>query len=401
MSLVKPKLVDALFRRVRPRARERAGAWRYVVRPERLRRYTRIVPLRSGAEAFPAMLEAIACARRSILVEMYIWQDDRTGNRFREALIERARAGVVVRVIVDGLGSFSLPDSFLESMRVAGAEVHRFHPIAPWRARWGWNKRDHKKILVVDDVVGFTGGINFSDENLPVEEGGDGWFDWHARVDGPAVRDLAATFRHTWLQIGATPYDAPPLPAPFLGRNALGAQVISNVRLQDRWRMHRAYTFAIRQATQRIDIMNSYFIPEFGLRRAFRHAVERGVCVRIIVPSVSDVRAVEHASRHLHKRLIQSGVRVFEWPERMMHAKFGVVDGTWSTIGSYNLDHRSLMHNLEVGLVVVDETLGKRLADQFDLDVARCREVTLAALDARPRLRKFFDWFWYQLRFWL
>jgi len=128
-------------------------------------------------------------------------------------------------------------------------------------------------------------------------------------------------------------------------------------------------------------------------------AAARGVSVRVIVPSVSDVPAVAHASRHLHKRLIQGGIRVFEWPpERMMHAKLGVIDDVWSTIGSYNLDSRSLYLNLEVGLVALDEKLGRDLREQFEKDIGRCTEVTIAGLEARGPWQKFLDWFWYQLR---
>jgi len=130
--------------------------------------------------------------------------------------------------------------------------------VAP---RWSINRRDHKKILIVDDRLGFTGGINLSDENLPIEEGGKAWFDWHVGVEGPAVYDLAMAFRHTWLREGGTPFARPPMPPPYLGRNVLAVQVISNVKLQDRWRMHRSYLWAIRNAERDISIMNSYFVP--------------------------------------------------------------------------------------------------------------------------------------------
>jgi cardiolipin synthase len=345
------------------------------------------------------MMSAIQGARVNVHLEMYIWADDKTGNLFREALIERLEHGCVVRIIYDAVGSFSLPSRFVDTLREAGAEVIQYHPVAPWRPRWSINRRDHKKILIVDDRLGFTGGINLSDENLPIEEGGKAWFDWHVGIEGPAVYDLGLAFRHTWLREGGTPFPVPSMPPPCLGRNVLGVQVISNVKLKDRWRMHRSYLWAIRHAERDICIMNSYFVPERGLRRAFRAAAARGVSVSVIVPSESDVPPVAHASRHLHKRLIQSGVRLFEWPpERMMHAKLGVIDDVWSTIGSYNLDHRSLYLNLEVGLVALDEELGKRLREQFERDVARCAEVTIPKLDARSKWQKFLDWAWYQLR---
>lgn len=388
-----------LWRRVRGPRRVEKGPWQYVARPERLRSDTSVRPLRNGRQVYPSMLEAIAGAKSHVHLEMYIWADDVTGNRFREAFIDRARNGCRVRVLYDAIGSFSLPARFLDSMRAVGIEVIEFHPVAPWRPRWGLNQRNHKKILIVDDRVGFTGGINLSDENLPVDEGGKGWFDWHVRIEGSAVRDLAHAFLHTWVRAGGGAFADPQVyPAPSKDA-ALGVQVISNVRLQDRWRMHRAYLWAIRHAEHEIDIMNAYFIPEMDLRNAFRDATRRGVTVRVIVPSVSDVPAVAYASRHVHKKLLERGVRIFEWPpEHMMHAKLGVIDGVWSTIGSYNLDHRSLRHNLEVGLVVVDEKIGRGLAEQFAVDLQRCTEVTVANLEARSRWQRFLGWFWYQLR---
>lgn len=392
-------LIKSFLGRMRGRQRTLQGSWKYVPRPQRMRRHTRVFPLRSGRETFPAMKAAIASARSYVHLEMYIWADDRTGNEFREALIAQAKKGCEVRVLYDAVGSFSLPARFVDTLREAGIEVIQYHPVAPWRPRWSINRRDHKKILVVDGRLGFTGGINLSDENLPIEEGGKAWFDWHVGVEGPAVWDLAMSFRHTWLREGGTPFPAPPMSPPFLGRNVLGVQIISNVRLQDRWRMQRAYLWAIRHAERDICIMNSYFVPERRLRRAFREAAARGVSVRVIVPQVSDVPPVAHASRHLHKRFVQAGIRVFEWPaERMMHAKLGIIDDVWSTIGSYNLDHRSLYLNLEVGLVALDEKLGRDLREQFEKDIQRCTEVTVAKLDARSAWQKFLDWGWYQLR---
>ena len=378
-----------------------AGPWRYVAKPERLRRHTLVTPLRSGGDAFPAMLAAIRGARRTVHFETYILRDDRVGQEFRDALVECASRGVEVRLLYDAVGSLSLPDAFLDPLREAGGRVAIFHPVAPWRRMGGLstlNQRDHKKILVVDGRVGFTGGINVGLEYAPVEDGGEGWHDWHARVEGPAVFELSVSFRRTWIKASGEWIPEAEMPGPALGRNVLGVQVVDNTGVRSRWRMHRAYLHAIAAARKDISILNAYFIPEMNLRRAFRRAVERGVSVRVIVPSDTDVPPVRHASRYLYRRLLASGVRIFEWPESMMHAKAGVIDGVWSTIGSYNLDHRSIVHNLEVALVCVDEGLARCLQEEFELDVARCREVVPADLDALTRWERFKDWFWYQLR---
>jgi cardiolipin synthase len=393
MKLQIPRSIQRRFR-----GSKAHGPFRYVRRPDRLRRHTQIKPLRNGEEVFPEMLEAIRGARRTIHFETYILMADRIGEEFRDALVERAKAGVEVRFLYDGVGSIELKDSFLDPLRAAGGHVAIYHPVAPWRPRWGWNKRDHKKILVVDDRIGFTGGINLGLEYVCVEQGGKGWLDWHARVEGTAVHELAVSFRRTWIEASDVPIPVPEQPGPALGRNALGVMVVDNTAARSRWRMHRAYLHAITRAERDISILNSYFIPERSLRRAFRRAVARGVSVRVVMPSDSDVPPVRHASRYLYRRLLSSGVRIFEWRESMMHAKMGVIDGVWSTIGSYNLDHRSLVHNLEVCLVCVDQPLAAKLQAAFEKDLARCVEITLQDLDQLKPWDRIKDWFWYQLR---
>jgi len=375
----------------------------YVPRRERLRAYNHVSPLIGGREAFPAMLDAIRTARRRVHLEMYIFEDDVVGRDFQKAFIERARAGVEVRVLVDGLGSFGLSSRFLDELRAAGVEVQVFHPVAPWRRRWGLNKRDHQKILIVDDEIAFCGGVNLTDENRPIEQGGGGWHDVHARVDGPAVFDLALLFRETWLEVGGAAFPEPELPAPRpdLPEHTALVEVISNEKLRARSRMRYAYVHAIRRAETSISIMNAYFIPDVGLRRAFGLAVKRGVEVRVIVPSTSDVAAVYYASRHLYARLLRRGVRIFEWPERMMHAKCGVIDSVWTTIGSYNLDRRSFLHNLEVGLVTIDRDLGERMQAQFERDLVACKEVTLEEWNKRSWWSQFLELVFYPFRYWL
>jgi cardiolipin synthase A/B len=377
---------------------------RYLTRPERMHPWNRLRPLIGGQQAYPEMLAAIRGARTFVHFEIYILLDDRVGREFREALMERARAGVQVRLLYDSLGSFGLSEDFLQPMRVAGVRMIEYAPLFPWRRQFGLNRRDHQKILVVDDLVAFTGGINIGLEYVPVEEGGGGWYDVHARVEGPAVHDLAVIFRKTWLKRGGEPFPPPGTPPPALpqdGISAPGVQVISNVGVRSRSHMRHAYLRAIRRAESTISIMNAYFIPDRGLRRAFARAAKRGVSVRVIVPSTSDVQAVRYASRHLYARLMKTGVRIFEWPGRMMHAKCGVIDGVWSTIGSYNLDRRSFLHNLEVALVVIDAKVGEELAAEFESQLARCREVLPVEWERRSAFEKAKEWVFYGFRYWL
>jgi cardiolipin synthase len=373
----------------------------YVHRKERLRPGNVVEPLRSGEMVFPAMLEAIAGAQRTIHLETYILKDDRVGVAFKDALLERARAGVVVRLLYDAVGSFELPDAFVDELKQGGVRVAEFHPIAPWRPRRGFNQRDHMKILVVDGAVGFTGGINIGEEYDSLESGGGGWFDMHARVRGQIVGDLDALFVRTWWRAAgerllpdATQVDSPPPPHML-------ASVIDNFGLRNRSRKRIAYLHAIRAARSRICLMNAYFLPDFSLRLALRAAAARGVRVDVIVPEVSDVQVVQLAMRHLFPGLLRGGIHLHEWPARMMHAKTGVIDGSWSTIGSYNIDRRSLFHNLEASVVVADTAFGARMQRIFDEELARSREVALAECLERTATVRARQWFCYLWRYWL
>ena len=394
----RPEVLERIRRLFKPRVGE--GDWVYVRRSERLRRHTAVQPLKGGGEAFPAMLAAIAGARRSVHLETYILRDDAVGRAFADALVERARAGVATRLLFDSVGCLGLPSSFLDRLAKAGVECVEFHPVAPWRPRHGLNKRDHKKILVVDDGVGFVGGLNLGLEYEEAAKGGGGWLDWHARIEGPAVLELAESFDRTWRRAGGAPPARPVAPGPHLGACVQGAAVIVNEGLRQRFGMHRGYLHAIRAAKHEVAIMNAYFIPQRSLRAELAKAVRRGVRVRVVIPGETDVQPVAHASRHLHDGLLARGVELGLWPG-MMHAKFAVIDSVWSTIGSYNLDRRSIEHNLEAGLVVLDRGLGAHLHETFEADWRRCARVTRAELARRPWWAKGRDAFWHALRYWL
>jgi cardiolipin synthase len=389
-------------------ASEHAGVpgLEYDQRPQTLRPGNRVELLHGGGKAFPAMLDGIRSARSHVHLETYILRSDRTGRSFQEALIERAKAGVRVRVLFDSLGSIGISVRYLRKLEQAGVEWVEFHPVAPWRPRWGLSRRDHQKILVVDDRLAFIGGLNVGDEYAPEPEGG-GWHDMHARVEGEVVLDLARLFRRTWIlgggqaiqgpgrSVRGEPLERGPAPGPVLAR------AIDNYGLRNRGRMHRAYRFAMRRARESIVLMNAYFIPDLRLRRELRNAVRRGVSVRVLVPAASDVWLVQLASRYLYSRLLRAGVRIFEFPERMMHAKVAAIDGLWSTIGSFNLDRRSMFHNLEAGLVLIDGGFAKRLEEEFDEHAARCDEIDLETWLDRPWLEKALEWIAYRFRYWM
>lgn len=405
----------------------------YVRNPALLGEGHRLQLLVGGGEAFPAMLGAIAGAKRHVHFETYILRSDRTGARFQAALIERALAGVRVRLLYDSLGSFGLVSTeYLSELAKAGVEIVEYHPITPWRRRLierlrkvrgsldrragrvanperprpepghhGLHRRDHQKILVVDDEIAFTGGINIGDEYVPAPAGG-AWHDLQVRIEGPAVLGLADAFRRAWLQAEGEPFAAPARPAASSSamKPAL-AHTCDNFGRRHRTRMHVAYRHAIHRAQTAISITNAYFIPDALLRRALYRAVRRGVSVRILVPSNSDVRFVWFGSRYLFDRLLRRGVRIFEYPGPMMHAKAGVIDGTWATIGSFNLDRRSMLHNLEAGLVVLDHGFARTLEQQFEHDIAQCREIKLAHWRERAVAQRFIEWFAHLFAYWL
>jgi cardiolipin synthase len=358
-----------------------------------------ITVLREGAETFPAMLEAIAAAKRSIELEVYIIAADRTGESFKQALLARALAGVTVRVMYDAVGSFGLADAWFAELRAARVQVIDFNPIAPWRRRFRLSHRNHRKILVVDDEVAFTGGLNIADDYAPTGGGGKGWHDMHCRVRGPAVLDLSRLFRRTWIAAGGAVYpvplrasDAPPGPGTSYAR------VIENSKLRQRGAFRRAYLHVIRRATETVLIENAYFLPERSVRRQLARAVRRGVKVQIIVPGHSDVRMVEYAGDYVLRRLAKRGVEILRWQGSMMHAKTCVVDGMWSTIGSYNFDAQSRLNNLEVTVEILDPIVGTELVAEFAESRANCTRYDEAAWLRLPWYRKVLAWVSYRLR---
>lgn len=358
-----------------------------------------VTVLTAGAETYPAMLAAIASAQREICFETYILAGDRTGDRFKAALIERARAGVAVRLIYDAVGSFGLSAAWVADLREAGCEVIDFNPIAPWRRRFRLSHRDHRKILVIDNAVAFTGGLNISDDYASVADGGVGWHDMHCKVVGPIVYDLARMFRRSWLRAGGKRYapvpptgDAP----PAQGRSF--TRLIDNTQRRRRSSIRRAYLHVLRAAREFVYIENAYFLPDRGLRRAMTRAAHRGVDVKVIVPGHSDVRIIEWASLYALRMLSKRGVKLYRWRGPMMHAKTAVVDRTWSTIGSYNFDSMSRFNNLEVTVEILDPAVGQDLVVQFERDLANSDPFDLESWKQLPWWKKGLSWLFFRLR---
>jgi len=368
---------------------------RYTGNVGTLRRGNTLRPLQAGAETYPAMLAAMAAATTSICLETYIITADQTGDRFADVMCERAAAGVKVRFLFDAIGGFGLGAPFLARLRAVGVEVVAWNPISAWRTRLPWAHRDHKKSLIVDDSVAFTGGLNIADEYAAIADGGGGWHDVHCELRGPIVRDLARLFRATWMRAGGADYAlaSSAADAPSPGQVAVRVLENSKRRRRSAGAFRRAYIRAIRASRETVHLENAYFLPDRGVRRAMRHAVRRGVDVAIIVPGQSDVRMVEYAGMYLHRTLAAAGIRILRWTGPMMHAKTGVIDSVWATIGSYNLDARSFRHNLEMMVEVVDRDVGELMEAAWQRDQAHTEPFHVESWN---RL----DW-WHQALAWL
>jgi cardiolipin synthase len=373
----------------------------YCFHPEAVRAGHKVDLLVDGEAAYPAMLEAIAAARREICLETYILEDDQAGDRFADALVAKAHQGVLVRMIVDAIGSFGLGDAFRRRLSDAGVKLAEFHPVAPWRRRWGWSVRDHRKLLVVDGQVAFAGGLNLADPYAPRSWGGGAWHDVHVRVEGPVARDLHKLFLGTWRYASDDPTPTGPARGTPAAIGASRVQVLASGSRRTRRHIRRHFHHAMRQARDRIYIQAAYFIPERGLRRVLRNAARRGVDVRLMLPAVSDIPAVQMAGRATYAELLRAGIRIFEWLPSVLHAKTIVVDGIWSAIGSYNLDRRSLVYNWELVIVVVDEATGGALERRFEDDLASCRAVDPEKWSTRSWWQRLMERCFYMLRRWL
>jgi cardiolipin synthase len=361
--------------------------------------------LHDGREAFPAMLEAIGQARRQVLLEMYWFDSDAVGRTFANALIAARQRGVTVAVIYDSIGSIGTDRALFAELEAAGVHVLEYNPVAPWRRRFRLSftrlsRRDHRKILVVDGNVGFTGGINLALQWAPREEGGEGWRDDMMRIEGPAVNALSHCFHRVWrrhdlppiLHLHAEPLSAAP------GVRLLPVRILGERYFRHRHEIARDYASRVYAAQKTVYISNSYFVPDGSIRRALMRAAKRGVDVRVIVPAHSDVEPVKFAGRSQYEKLLKAGVRIFEWQDGMFHAKTAVIDGQWCTTGTFNFDYMSLHYNLEVNASVLDAELSAEVERSFCEDLAGSREVELRDVQLRSLSDRLVENGFYRLR---
>ena len=358
--------------------------------------------LRNGALAFPAWLDAIDGACERILMEMYIFNDDRIGRRFADALCSAARRGVSVRLLYDFIGCRYASPGFFANMRQAGVCTLAYHPYRFWRPRfWTLVRRNHRKTLVCDGQVAFVGGINVADDWLPAAEGGGDWHDVAVEVKGPAVQLIELAFLRTWnwrtkrrlrLKHRRVHRAAP------AGEVALA--VIANGEIVDRFAIRRSALHAIRASQERVYLVSPYFMPDVGFMNGLARAAARGVDVRVLVPVASDSALVDLASRATFARLLKAGIRLFE-RSPMVHGKALLVDQDFVSIGSYNFDHRSLTYNLELVVNSLDRTCNQALAAMFEDDMATGSEIRWEDLQRRSWFTRLLERLAYSLRHWL
>ncbi len=347
-----------------------------------------ITVLRNGDEIFPAMLDAIRQAQRSVDLMTFVYWKGWPAEKFAEALCDRAKAGLRVRVLIDALGGMQIEDGIVESMADSGVDVHWFRK--PWlNSPFKQNHRGHRKVCVVDETIGFTGGVGIAEE-----WGGDArnekeWRDTHFRVEGPAVDGLAAAFIQDWAETERPLYDDhdrfPEQPQPGVA----AVQVVrgsASIGWDD---IHTVWYVLIRSARRRIQLQTAYFSPDSHLAGALKEAAGRGVDVDILLPGPNaDKRVAQLASEATYADLISAGIRIWNFQPTMLHTKVMVVDGAAALVGSSNVNRRSLDHDEEVAMVVIDEASVGLLDRQFEEDLERSRQIDLSRWQRRSAAQR-------------
>ena len=360
-----------------------------------------------------AMVSDIRAARTRVWLETYIFNDDAAGRAVAEALRERAVAGVQVRVLYDAIGSQFTSGAFFRSLEQAGVVVHAFHSVreALWRFSFLriLNRRDHRKLLVLDEDIAYFGGMNLVDtslvqtpaaEHLPTSAG---WRDVHVRVAGPQQREIAESFERIWrLAHGET---VPPRPRSYrrgqLARRAENIQFFDSGPGLKHTRAARLFARLIRNARRRITFSMAYFLPVGAVLRELLKAPRRGVPVRVVVPGESDVALVQHASRYLYTRLLRRRIRIYERQANMLHSKVMIVDNVWVVVGSCNLDARSLWINYEFLAVIRSENFAGVLTRIVGEEITYSKRITLEEYAERSWWRRLVNRLAWSLRWWL
>ncbi|HEY0787269.1 MAG TPA: phospholipase D-like domain-containing protein [Thermoanaerobaculia bacterium] len=348
----------------------------------------RITPLDHGDRIFPAMLEAIRSARRTITFETFIYWKGEIGREFAEAMAERARAGVRVHVLLDWVGTQKIDAGSMELMKNAGVEVCRYRPLHWWNVT-RVNNRTHRKLLVVDGRIGFTGGVGIADVWSGNAQDPEHWRDTHFRVEGPVVGQMQAAFLDNWVESESRLLHGDDY---FPHLDAAGdelANMFMSAPENGTESARLLYLLAIASAKRRIRIASAYFIPDRLSIEMLCEARKRGVEVQILVPGKNiDTKVTRRASRALWGPLLEGGIEIFEFQPTMLHAKVMIVDDVFTSVGSTNFDNRSFKLNDEANLNILSRAAGEEQSRVFDQDLKRAKRITFEAWRKRPLREK-------------
>lgn len=352
-----------------------------------------IQALNNGREIFPAMLDAIASAERTVTFETYIYWSGDVGQKFADALSERARAGVEVKVLIDWVGSLKMEQKLLDQMRDAGADVRRFRPLK-WYNLGRLNNRTHRKLLVIDGKLGFTGGVGIADVWSGDADDPDHWRDLHFRIEGPVVWQVQAAFNDNWIKSTGTLLNGEAYFPPLAAVGEMNAHMFVASPSGGSESMHLMYLMSIAAANSSIDLQAAYFVPDTLMIKALIDARKRGVRVRIVVPGKHiDSDTVRLASKAQWGELLEAGVEIHEYLPTMMHNKLLIVDRAMVSVGSTNFDLRSFRLNEEASLNVYETQFAEQMTAVFEADLAHTRKYDLKTWQARPFKEKFLEKF--------
>ncbi len=336
----------------------------------------RVDILLNGNDVFPAMLEAVRSAKRSITFEQYVWEKSDVSEELALAIAERCRAGVGVNMLLDYAGSLKFPDGYAKTLRTAGCHLAWFHPLQPWQV-WRFNHRSHRRILVIDGRLGFTGGFGISEKWTGDGRTKGNWRDTHARVEGPAVEYLQAAFGQDWRETTGIVLAGEAYFPRLTPVGDIHAQVVASSPATGSYDAYMLFLLSIESARREILITNPYFVPDDRMGQALLAAVARGVRVEVLIPGAIDHPLVREAGRRGFGPFLRAGIKIYEYTPALLHAKTMVVDGVFTSLGSTNFDNRSFALNQEVNLTVYDRRVGQRMEQIFAADRAYSRPITL------------------------
>jgi len=363
----------------------------------------RIEILLNGDETFPVMLREIRAAKSTITFAQYLFEGGTLATEFAQAFAERCRAGIEADILLDDHGSSKTPTEIIALMRDAGCHVEFFRRVEvpavifPWKLLQ-YNYRSHRRILVIDGRMGFTGGYGISDTWLGDGRTPEHWRDTNARIEGPAVKFLQAAFAESWLETTGTAIGGAGYFPHLEPVGKLPAQIVSSSPAGGSFQNYMLFLLSINSARKTILIANPYFIPDDVMTEALLKAVRRGVRVIVLVPGKIDSQLTYTVSRSHYGGLLRGGAEIFEYQAALMHAKTMVIDGIWATIGSTNFDNRSFALNQELNLTVYDPSLAHRLETIFQDDLNYSKKITYEEWNSRSVFERLFELFAFPVR---